>query len=764
MSKNNIQQSTTWSAYIGNLATSTIAGTITHGLQGGAIALTSTFADEFLINKGYTAKHYLSSSALYASLIVPVGQTLAGTFPEWSLPIYAGSVAAVGAFSYYGNDPLNYQQNINQTVGYLSPVFKLFDDKKVFTKEELNKVYNIMKSNPYEGTKVAIKDLNYILHNKLLMTSAAKIGIGFLEIYINNSCNKYIGNNGTTMLAITLLQQNPTAGALELAFNGLKISGLLSGKSLINSALEFGKNYLDNELKKAMTQKSIEQLLLNEEHIHKLLSLDGSSQIIQNLKSDLQNSLTFGEAYMQLITNSKLKEFAAFNEVVQLAPESLLISTVYSCLKKSIKDLVKKNLTTNMELQSKITSEQWAITSDLCNNFANAVLTDSTKFIKAKHINNLDKISKIEYKDSLLNKFESISNEALDVVQKFIDVVYYAYKVTNGQLKLEQLPMLYGWIHESSSLLQGGMTLSTPFAEVSKARLHKLLDAISSSNSNSAKHSFNHQNKIIIDNYELKIKDLVALNINHLELELNKHYAISGTSGLGKTSMLKDIQGCLINPLNSSGEISLPIINGKEVKPMFIDQNLYIPATATLFEAITLKSSSMIDAQTKLTLKAQIIELFKELTIDASAAVGDETQGLISELDNASFDTSNLSGGQKKKVGIIKAILAKPEILIMDEVFVGLDQKSLIIAQKLINKYLPHTTLIIVDHTAANNNYDNFYNAEIHFTKDSQDMHEIDSKNSLLSNMVSDEVEGYYDFSDSMILGDYEYDAAAAYN
>ena len=184
---------------------------------------------------------------------------------------------------------------------------------------------------------------------------------------------------------------------------------------------------------------------------------------------------------------------------------------------------------------------------------------------------------------------------------------------------------------------------------------------------------------------------------------------------------------CLTNPLSSSGEISLPTVNGKEVKPMFIDQNLYIPAGSTLFEAITLKSSSMLDNETKLLLKTKIIKLFKQLTIDASSAVGDETTGLTSELDNPSFNTNNLSGGQKKKIGIIKLILTKPEIAIMDEVFVGLDKTSLITAQKLIKEYLPTITLIIVDHHAEDNNYNNFYDREINFTINSQDIHGIPS-------------------------------------
>ncbi len=471
---------TTWPAYVGNLTISTIGGTITQGLQGGVTALSATIADEFLINRGYTAKHYLTSSALWGALVAPVGQALAETFPEWSTLIYGSSLATIGAISYYGNDPLNYQKKIEDTNNSLAPIVELFDEENVLTKKELDKVYNLVKSNPYEGVKVAIKDLNYILHNKLLVTQSAKIAIDTLEVYINNSCNKYIGNNGTTMLALTLIQSNPMAGALELGYIGLKISSILFGKSLISSALGLGKSYIEADLRKSINKQSIDQLLLNKEHLHKILGINESSAITANLNNDLQNCLMYGETLLRSITSDKIKEISALNEVMILAPEALILQQIRGFFKKSITELVQKKLSEHQQDIAKIDAAQYSIVSDLCTNFGNAVLTDSTEFIKTKHNHNMDKKTLIEFKSMLWNQFSTISSSALEVAEKFIDIVYYTYKITNGHFTIEQAPFLYSWLQEASPLLQGGFTLNFPAAVVGQDRVHKLLKAISS--------------------------------------------------------------------------------------------------------------------------------------------------------------------------------------------------------------------------------------------------------------------------------------------
>ncbi|MCH9633619.1 MAG: hypothetical protein S4CHLAM7_03500 [Chlamydiae bacterium] len=90
----------------------------------------------------------------------------------------------------------------------------------------------------------------------------------------------------------------------------------------------------------------------------------------------------------------------------------------------------------------------------------------------------------------------------------------------------------------------------------------------------------------------------------------------------------------------------------------------------------------------------------------------DNESTLAAKLDS---EEVQLSGGQCKKIGIIQAILAQPDLLIMDETFTGLDQNSLIKCQKALKKYLPNCLFLVVDHHIEDNNFDQFYDFEVNF-------------------------------------------------
>ena len=59
---------------------------------------------------------------------------------------------------------------------------------------------------------------------------------------------------------------------------------------------------------------------------------------------------------------------------------------------------------------------------------------------------------------------------------------------------------------------------------------------------------------------------------------------------------------------------------------------------------------------------------------------------------------STLSGGQKRRVALVRAILAEKDVLFLDEPFIGLDQDT----KKLVTDYLlnntAYTTVIMVTH------------------------------------------------------------------
>ena len=74
-----------------------------------------------------------------------------------------------------------------------------------------------------------------------------------------------------------------------------------------------------------------------------------------------------------------------------------------------------------------------------------------------------------------------------------------------------------------------------------------------------------------------------------------------------------------------------------------------------------------------------------------------------------------LSGGEKKKIAIVSAIMKKPDILILDETFDSLGP-SIIVAHQMLRKYLPSALILVVDHYAQTNNYNHFYAKELSFT------------------------------------------------
>jgi ABC-type uncharacterized transport system fused permease/ATPase subunit len=77
---------------------------------------------------------------------------------------------------------------------------------------------------------------------------------------------------------------------------------------------------------------------------------------------------------------------------------------------------------------------------------------------------------------------------------------------------------------------------------------------------------------------------------------------------------------------------------------------------------------------------------------------------LADRLQERSDFTKTISGGQKKAIKVISAILHRPDILLLDETLTGLDSGTCETIQTLIKKNLPNATVLVVDHTIEANN------------------------------------------------------------
>ena len=192
------------------------------------------------------------------------------------------------------------------------------------------------------------------------------------------------------------------------------------------------------------------------------------------------------------------------------------------------------------------------------------------------------------------------------------------------------------------------------------------------------------------DNVSLccSVKGLILDNLS-FEIKNGEFFVLIGPSGSGKTTTLK-----LINRLIEQTEGDI-YFQDKKLK----DYNLrelrletgYVLQQIALFPNLTVEENIALIPEMKKFDKKLIAEKTKDLL---------EKVGLNSKLYMKRYP-NELSGGEKQRIGILRAIIANPKVLLMDEPFSALDPISRTQLQDLIkqlhNEYKMTTVFVTHD-------------------------------------------------------------------
>lgn len=185
--------------------------------------------------------------------------------------------------------------------------------------------------------------------------------------------------------------------------------------------------------------------------------------------------------------------------------------------------------------------------------------------------------------------------------------------------------------------------------------------------------------------------DFEVLKSVDLDLYKGENLVVLGRSGTGKSVLIKIISGLLqadegyVNVLGREvGNLTPKELDALRLKIGFSFQN------SALYDSMTVREN----------LEFPLVRHAKELTEkdrDRIIRFVLEAVGLSQAINQM---PSELSGGQRKRIGIARTLILKPEIMLYDEPTAGLDPITSIEINKLINEVQRrfNTSSIIITH------------------------------------------------------------------
>ena len=228
-----------------------------------------------------------------------------------------------------------------------------------------------------------------------------------------------------------------------------------------------------------------------------------------------------------------------------------------------------------------------------------------------------------------------------------------------------------------------------PRASVSAKRINEVLDeeiTIKEGNITKSK----EKGTVEFKNVSFKYPDAEEYLLENISFKANKGETVAfiGSTGSGKSTLINLIPRFYDA---TDGDILVDNINVRDYKLESLYNKLgYVSQKAVMFDASVSDNVSYGDNGKKKTKE----EIKKAIEISLA-------KEFVEKLDNK-YDShiaqsgTNISGGQKQRLSIARAIARNPEIYIFDDSFSALDYKTDSLLRKNLKKYTKDATILIV--------------------------------------------------------------------
>lgn len=319
------------------------------------------------------------------------------------------------------------------------------------------------------------------------------------------------------------------------------------------------------------------------------------------------------------------------------------------------------------------------------------VLAMAEKILKAVDQYIAELFQKIKYK-SFCFRSRSAIMELLIVIFKMGIVIFIALGIVRGRYEIGFLILFNGYFN---SLTQSVNELADTSQDLMVhkygiARMQNILKEKVVIEDEKNKVDFPKVwKKIIVKNLSFAYGENMVLKNISFEIKKGERLGIVGLSGAGKSTLIKLL---LKEVENYEGEILIDDILLKKIKRSSYLENIGVVLQDTEVFNFTLADNITIAGSEGQEEK----ELKKALDI---AHVSDFTHKLPQGINTFIGEKGiKLSGGEKQRVGIARAIYKKPKILFLDEATSHLDLESERKIKDSLHKFLQNITAVVIAH------------------------------------------------------------------
>lgn len=497
------------------------------------------------------------------------------------------------------------------------------------------------------------------------------------------------------MSEITKLVQTEGSAMKDILFNGLFM--LLCAFGSLVSAIIVG--YLVANLSSSFSMKVREKIFTKVEELstNEVKQFSTNSLITRTTNDITQVEMLIGMG-LQLLIKAPITAIWAVSKILNKGWQWSAITGVAVVILLSVVGCLMIIVLPRFKIVQKLTDKINGVTRENLTGIrvVRAFNAESYQEAKFDEVNN-----KLTNQQLFNQKTFAIMSPIMYLVMNGLTLAIYfvgAYLIKDA-LMVDKIGLFGDMVVFSSYAMQVIMSflmlamifMMLPRAQVSASRINEVLDTlISVKDGTIDTDTTDEKGTVEFKNVSFKYPDAEEYLLKNISFKANKGDTVAfiGSTGSGKSTLINLVPRFYDV---TSGEVLVDGINVKDYKLEYLYNKIgYVPQKAVIFNG-TVNSNVSYGDNGKEKTEEQIKEAIR--VAQARDFVEDMDEGYDSHLAQGG---TNVSGGQKQRLSIARAIARDPEIYIFDDSFSALDYKTDSILRRELKKYTKDATSLIV--------------------------------------------------------------------